>query len=306
MADQIPATFLGRLLREPTVHFVLLAAGLFAMSAAVRSGRREAIEIDRGVVEARILLGEMSLGAALTEDQRRQVEQAYIDEQVLVREALALGLDQDGRIHDILAQKMRHVLSGEVIQPTDDELRTYYQANRTRYAPVPAVTLDELVVRSPDPLPESLADQLRGGVPADEIVSDLAGHRGVLPGTTRSDLTAMFSAELAERVFETAPGQWVGPHYSVRGQHWLRVTDRLDQTPPPLDVVRDRVRLDWIADEEETRLEQHIAELRARYTIVYTGEVMTRCDATRVGTRARSVSCWCAHSPARCRRTTST
>ena len=276
MSDQRPATFFGRLLREPTVHFVLLAAGLFAMSAAVRSGNREAIEIDRGVVEARILLGELRLGAVLTDDQRRQVEQAYIDEQVLVREALVLGLDQDGRIHDILAQKMRHVLSGEVIQPTEDELRTYYEANRTRYVPPPAVTLDELVVGSPDPLPESLADQLRRGVPVDELVSDLADHRGALPRTTRSDLTAMFSAELADRVFQTEAGQWVGPHHSVRGQHWLRVGARSDQTPPPLDMVRDQVRLDWIADEEETRLERRVAELRARYTIVYTGAVMTR------------------------------
>ena len=276
MSDQRPPTFLGRLLREPTVHFALLAAGLFAISAAVRSGNREAIEIDRGVVEARILLREMRLGAVLTDDQRRQVEQAYIDEQVLVREALALGLDQDGRIHDILAQKMRHVLSGEVIQPTEDELRTYYVAHRARYVPLPAVTLDELVVGSSDPLPESLADQLRQGVAADQLVSDQIGHRGVLPRTTRSDLTAMFSAELADRVFQTASGQWVGPHHSVRGQHWLRVGARSDQTPPPLDVIRDQVRLDWITDEEETRLERQVAELRARYTIVYTGEVMTR------------------------------
>ena len=263
------------LLREPTLHFVLLAAALFVINAVVRSGTREVIEIDRGAVEARILLGEMNLGAALTEDQRRQVEQAYVDEQVLVREALALGLEQDERIHDILAQKMRHVLSGEVIQPTDDELRAFYETNRARYAPEPAVTVDELVVRSPDPLPEALADQLRRGVAANLLVSDLLGSRGVLPGTTRGDLTAMFSAETADRVFQARSGEWVGPHQSVRGQHWLRVGARSDATPPELDAVRDRVRLDWITVEEEARLAERVAELRARYAIVYTGEVVT-------------------------------
>ena len=275
MPAPIPDSLSRRLLREPTLHFVLLAAALFVVNAAVRSGSREVIEIDRGVVEARILLGEMRLGAPLPEDRRRQIEQAYIDEQVLVREALALGLELDARIHDILAQKMRHVLSGDVIQPTDDELRAYYQTNPTRYAPVPAVTVDELVVRSPDPLPETLADQLRRGVAADRLVSDLAGSRGVLSGTTRGDLTSMFSAEVAERVFRAESGQWVGPHHSVRGQHWLRVGARSDDTPPALDAVRDQVRLDWIADEEEARLEQRVAELRARYAIVYTGEAVT-------------------------------
>ncbi len=275
MPDPTTDSFSRRLLREPILHFVLLAAALFVINAAVRSGSRQVIEIDRGAVEARNLLGEMSLGASLTEDQRRQVEQAYIDEQVLVREALALGLEQDGRIHDILAQKMRHVLSGDVIQPGDEELRTYYETNRTRYAPEPAVTLDELVVRSSDPLPETLADQLRRGVGADQLVSNLAGSRGVLREATRGDLTAMFSVEEAERVFQAPPAQWVGPHHSVRGQHWLRVGARSDETPPPLEAVRDRVRLDWIADEEEARLARRIAELRARYTIVYTGEAVT-------------------------------
>ena len=275
MPDPTPDSFARRLLREPTLHFVLLAAALFVINAAVRFGSREVIEIDRGALQARALLGEMSLGAPLPEDQRRQVEQAYIDEQVLVREALALGLEEDARIHDILAQKMRHVLSGDVIQPTDDELRVYYQTHHTRYAPVPAVTVDELVVQSPDPLPVTLADQLRRGIAADRLVSDLPGSRGVLRGTTRSDLTGMFSAEMAERVFQAELGQWVGPHHSVRGQHWLRVGARSDETPPPLDAVRDQVRLDWIADEEEARLERLIAELRARYAIVYTGEAMT-------------------------------
>ena len=275
MPAPTPDSLSRRLLREPTLHFVLLAAALFVVNAAVRSGSWEVLEIDRGVVEARILLGEMSLGAPLPEDRRRQIEQAYIDEQVLVREALALGLELDARVHDILAQKMRHVLSGDVIQPTDDELRAYYQTNPTRYAPVPAVTVDELVVRSPDPLPETLADQLRRGVAADRLVSDLAGSLGVLSGTTRGDLTAMFSAEVAERVFQAESGQWVGPHHSVRGQHWLRVGARSDDTPPALDAVRDQVRLDWIADEEEARLDQRVAELRARYAIVYTGEAVT-------------------------------
>ena len=276
MSGHTPDSFARRVLREPTVHFVLLAAALFVVNAAVRSGSREVIEIDRGVVEARILLGEMSLGAALTDDQRRQVEQAYIDEQVLVREALALGLERDERIDDILAQKMRHVLSGDVIQPTDAELRVYYETHVARYTPEPAVTLDELVVRSPEPLPEPLAGQLERGVTADRLVSDLPDSRRRLPGTTLGDLTAMFSADVAERVFQAERGQWIGPHHSVRGQHWLRVGPRADETPAPLDAIRDQVRLDWIVDEEEARLAERVAELRARYAIVYTGEVVTQ------------------------------
>ncbi|GIT21560.1 MAG: hypothetical protein CM1200mP40_12420 [Gammaproteobacteria bacterium] len=61
------------------------------------------------------------------EEQRQLVATIYVEEQILVQEALALGLDNDARIHDMLAQKMRHVLSGNVIQPTELELESYYQ-----------------------------------------------------------------------------------------------------------------------------------------------------------------------------------
>jgi len=272
IANYYPAV--GRFLREPTLHFILLAAALFGINAVVGSCSREVIQIDRAAVAARIFLNEMNLGAPLNEDQRHQVEESYVDEQVLVQEALELGLERDVRIHDILAQKMRHVLSGELIQPTDQELQNYYEVNQTRYVQEASLTVNELVVRSPDPLPEALAEQLQGGVWADQLVSELAGSRGVLERVSRSDLAAMFNAEVAGRIFEAGPGQWIGPHRSVRGQHWLQVEVRAEEALPPLEVLYDRVRIDWIAAEEEERLARRVAELRARYDIVYTGEVV--------------------------------
>ena len=45
MAEQ-SSSWVGRVLREPTLHFALLAAALFGASAALRSGGN-VIEIDR-------------------------------------------------------------------------------------------------------------------------------------------------------------------------------------------------------------------------------------------------------------------
>lgn len=274
MADQDPrASFLRGILREPTLHFVLLAAALFAANAAVRAGNRDhVIEIDRRKIAASIMQIEASIGAPLSPEDRQRVEDAYIEQQVLVREAQALGLDDDSQVHDILAQRMLHVLSADVIQPADSELEAYYEANRGRYTPPPAVTVDELVVGTEDPLPDALRDQLRNGAAPERLVSDLPIWRGVVTEVTLDDLTRIFGEEMARQVLASQEGQWVGPHHTVRGQHWLRVTMRRVSAPPTLDAVRERVRLDWVSEQEQSRLEQRVNELKSRYTIEVIGE----------------------------------
>ncbi len=129
---------LKSVVREPLFHFVLLAAGLFVMARVVGPDER-LIEITSQEIEWRLLQLEAERGAPLSEEQRRQYESAYIDERILIREAQENGLLADERIDDILVQKMLHVLSGDVIQPTEAELTAYYNTNVERYVTDPEV-----------------------------------------------------------------------------------------------------------------------------------------------------------------------
>ena len=172
---------------EPPVHFVLLAAALFGASALLGPGDN-LIEITRDDLEWRILQVEAEEGRSLTGEERALVRERYIDEQVLVREALALGLEEDERIDDILVQKMLHVLSGDVIQPTDEELAAYYQMNIERYAVQETVTIDEVVAPVGAALPSAL---LEGGEPEDLGDGALTASR-VMSRMTIDDLVLIF------------------------------------------------------------------------------------------------------------------
>ena len=182
--------------REPLFHFLLLAAALFVVgSLFTRSD--DVIEVSREEIEWRILQVEAGRGTRLTDDERRLVEQQYIDERVLVREAQAMGLSADERIDDILVQKMLHVLSGDVIQPSAEELEAYYTAKLEWYVRSPAVTVDELVVAEGAPLPPTL----REGVEPEQLPEDsMVGHR-VMPRLDLNDLVLLFGAEGADLIF---------------------------------------------------------------------------------------------------------
>jgi hypothetical protein len=258
---------LRSVIREPLVHFVLLAVVLFGVSRLVGGGDN-VIEITNDDIDWRVLQFEAQEGRELTDEERVLVRERYIDERVLVREAKAEGLDADDRIDDILVQKMLHVLSGEVIQPTDEELQAFYTMNTDRYATEATVTVDEVVAPMGATLPREL---IEGGEPEDVGEGSLIASR-VMPRLTLGDLAQIFGDEAAREVFTADVGTWVDAYQSVRGQHWFRVRERADATVPPLEVVRENVRLDWIAEQEDRRLLARVAELRSRYDIRIEGE----------------------------------
>jgi len=259
---------LQKLLQEPTLHFFLIAAVLFALYGIRQSTSENGLEIDQSEIEARLFLQEMSSGQPLTDEQRECITAAYIEEQILVREAKAMRLDDDARIHDILAQKMRHVLSGDIIQPTAAELQAYYAANAERYRTLATVTTDELVFNTRDSLPDAVSALLQSGAEPEELLTLAPGNVAPLPNVNHLDLSNIFAPEFADRVFTAATGDWIGPFTSNRGQHWLRIKESKPARTPSLAEITDQVRLDWIAEEETQRLQEEIDKLWDRYTIL--------------------------------------
>lgn len=258
----------ARIMREPIVHFFIIAVIIFALYTITQAGNENLLEIDQREIDARIFMQELSRGEELSAEQRDLVTAYYIEEQILVREALAMELDNDERIHDILAQKMRHVLSGNIIQPSAAELSVYYEKNRTRFETPATADFDELVFDSTGPLEASILTSIQQGAEADALMELSEGTVATLPNVNSVDLANIFDQEFANKVLAAELNQWQGPFISNRGQHWLRATQRNSAGIPALDDIADLVRLEWIAAEEEVRLQQEVDRLWDQYTIV--------------------------------------
>ena len=259
---------LKALLSEPTLHFFAIAVAIFALYAIFQSRGDKVLELDQREIDARIFMQEMATGESLTEEQSQLIASLYVEEQILVQEAITMGLDNDVRIHDMLAQKMRHVLSGGIIQPSEAELQAYYEANLSRYETLPTVSVDELVFDTQDTLSEDLVSLLNTRAEPQQLLTLEQGNASPLPRVNHIDLSNIFEPELADSVFSASIGQWSGPFVSNRGQHWLRVTERVDAQLPSLSEISDQVRLDWITEKEEALLQVEIDKLWDQYTVV--------------------------------------
>jgi hypothetical protein len=249
-------------MREPTVHFAVLAGCFFAIGIVAKSLSHPVVRIDARSIAARLKESERALGRSLNDDERVQATKAYIDDQILAQEARLRGLDDDDRIRRILTQKMLHTLSAEVPQPTNAQLDAFFERNRRRYSGRATVTVDEVVVRA------NLGATSPTGFDPDSIDPDAVLRRGLLTRLTAGELSWSFGEATADLIFGAREGVWIGPHRSNDGDHWFRVVSRTDPTEPPsLEEIRDQVRSDWMAEQERALLDQRIAELRARYSV---------------------------------------
>lgn len=257
-----------KLINEPTVHFFVIAVVVFIVYAISNLNGDDVIELDQREIDARILMQEMVSGQPLTSEQQEFITASYVEEQILVKEAVELGLDNDARIHDMLAQKMRHVLSGDIIQPTPAELESFYSSNSELYRAPATVSVDELILDTRNEIPIEIQTLISEGVNSDEILEMASGSSAPLPNANHLDLSNIFAPEFADAVFQSQGNEWIGPFSSNRGQHFLKIIERSEERIPPMPEIADRVRLDWITQEEEIRLQQEVNKLWDRYEII--------------------------------------
>jgi hypothetical protein len=266
-----------KLLKEPLVHFVATGAVLFAAYGWIN---RNSVEI-AGVQPVTIGDGEVRWVSETWSNQwlrtpsRQELKDLVgelVDEELLAREALEMGLDKDDTIiRRRLAQKLKFMLddTARLVDPSDDVLRAYYSANAARFAPVATVSFSHIFFSS-DSRPDAQQDAktvLASGPAADSGDRFLPG--GELADADQRTVESVFGPDFARNVFTVEPGIWTGPLKSSYGFHLVRLDRKSEAAQPGLDRVRDDVLSAWRADKQAEAYRAYLARLREKYGVRY-------------------------------------
>jgi hypothetical protein len=257
---------------EPLVHFLVLGGLLFAANAVRQSADRETIVIDRPTLEALIQQQTEIAGHPPSDQERALLIQGVIDDAVLLREAYKRGLAQDAVIERHLVQKMRFLLSADVPEPSEAELRAYFAAEAERYRTPPTVTLDQVFYADPASAPDGLLKGLQAGMDFRGLGDRLFMLGPTLARYSAADLADLLGADLAQRIFELPPGSWQGPFRSAEGVHFIRVRAREPAGLPAFEEIVDWLRQDWQHARQQEAVRGELEALRARYRVVVEGE----------------------------------
>ena len=130
----------GRIAREPLVQFIAAGALLFGIHLLVRgeggpaSGAR--VVVGEDTVAALTSRWTESRGRPPTPEELQREIDAWVRDEILYREAIALGLDRDDTIvRERLVGKLELLARGKADEeaPTGDEVRAFFDANLERY-----------------------------------------------------------------------------------------------------------------------------------------------------------------------------
>ena len=283
----LPAA-LQRFLREPLLHFLLIGLALFAIYAYLHRGRR-GIESSRQILLSLDDLRQMDLyfesqwHRQPTPQEFQAMVEDKVREEVLYREALALGLDKDDTIvKRRMAQKIEFLAEDVAAahEPSTTELKAWFDKNKQKFA-LPSRYSFRHLYFSPDKrgkkAEEDAAKQLAkiAGQPEDSKLAASLGDQFMFQdyyGDRPPEAIAKeFGPQFAVALEKLKPGSWQGPVESGYGWHLVYVDTVIPGRIPAFEEMEPDVKTAWLAEQKQTAWQKAYAEMRAKYTVLLPG-----------------------------------
>jgi hypothetical protein len=273
-----------RLLHEPLVHFLLLGALLFAVYAYVDRGRG-GVEPSRQI---QLSLDDLAQLAVLFQSQWKRdptpaefgrMVETKVQEEVLYREGLAMGLDKDDTIvKRRMAQKMQFIAEDVAAarEPTSAELKAWFEKNADKFQAPPRVSFRHLYfspdrrgTRAKDDAVNALAKL--AGQPEDAKIAATLGDPFMFQEYYRDRapdyLGKEFGPVFALAVVKLPAGSWQGPVESGFGWHLLYVDTLVPGRGPSFEEIEGNVKMAWLSEQKATAWEKAYKDMRAKYTV---------------------------------------
>lgn len=275
----------GRWLGEPLVHFLMIGMTLFVFYGVINPKPEHGVPSNRIELTAddlrQLSVAWVAQGRSLpTPEQMQSLVEATIREEVLYREALALGFDKgDTIVKRRLAQKMEFLAEdlSALPEPTSADLKTWFEKNANRFALPPRASFRHLYF-SPDKRgAQARTDAVQAlaklvGAPADAPAAAELADRFIFQeyygDRSPEQVTKEFGPQFTQALFELKSGAWQGPIVSGYGWHLLWIDQITPGRVPAFEEIEPAVKSEWIDEQRSTSKRKSFEVMKARYQIV--------------------------------------
>jgi hypothetical protein len=203
-----------------------------------------------------------------------------VQEEVLYREGLAMGLDKgDTIVKRRMAQKMQFLAEDVAAarEPTTAELKSWFEKHSAMFAHPPRLSFRHLYF-SPDrrgarargDAAKALA-KLAGQPEDSKLAASLADpfmFQDYYRDRAPEYLGKEFGPQFALAVAKLAPGSWQGPIESGFGWHLVFVDTVIPGRVPAFEEIEPDVRTAWLGEQKGLAWQKAYKEMRAKYTVL--------------------------------------
>jgi peptidyl-prolyl cis-trans isomerase C len=274
-----------RLLREPLVHFLLIGAALFGIYSFIPPGQMspgpaKEIRLTLDQVAQLVQVFRAQWRRDPTPEELGRLVENSVQEEILYREALAMGLDNgDEIVKRRMAQKMKFLAEDVAAahEPTTAELKSWFEKHSAMFALPPRLSFRHLYF-SPDRRgararedAENALVKLAGQPEDAKPVGSLADRfmfQEYYRDRTPEYLGKEFGPQFALAVEKVVPGSWQGPIESGFGWHLVFVDTVIPGRVPAFEEIEPDVKTAWLGEQKARAWEKAYKEMRAKYTVL--------------------------------------
>ena len=271
------------LFKEPLFVFLLLGGVIFALFQQVSN--------DYQPDGAEIVVTQMQIQALLkrfeevrqrlpSEEEVDGLIQKYIREEVLYREAIALGLDQgDVIVRRRLSQKMEYISDdiARLDEPTEQELQAYLTSHQDDYRQPSRFSFRQIYFNtskrgeSAQTTAVSLLAKLKAEDANTDTVAQAMGDPLMVAhqfnAVSEREIQRVLGGDFLKSFGEVAVGSWQGPINSGFGLHLVHIDEHTAGKASELNDVRELVVRDWSSKKREQTNKMFYEKLLKRYKV---------------------------------------
>jgi hypothetical protein len=271
---------------QPLIQFLVLGVIIFALWAWIAGpaseGDDKTILVTATDVSRLDAAWRARFNRPPTDQELTGLVRDHVREIALYRHAVAMGLDQnDTTIRRMLGQKLQNLSRSLVelsLSPTEQELKSYFEANAERYLPPDLITFTQVFV-DPDKRGDATLDaaaeilaELRSLAEPTEGTEDFGDQfmlQRYYPQKDELEIRKLFGQGFTQSVFELGPGEWHGPVLSGYGVHLVYVHHIGKAPAPEFALIQEEVRQQWMDEKRSDLQDKYINEVLSGYEVVF-------------------------------------
>ena len=273
------------LIREPLVWFFIIGSAIFIMKGLWTEKPVDyQIRITEKDVSRIRSQWEAQSSKPLSDKELKSLIDGHVREEMLYREAIRLGLDQnDVIIRRRLVQKLKFLVEdvSKVRNPTDAVLREFFEKHSDKYFLPARISFSHLYFNT-EKRGAALSNDLRMTMArlnekaGNKVLSEIkwlgSGDPFMLPSTykelTQSEAANLLGHAFANAIFKlNADNLWHGPVSSGFGEHLVRITGITPARQPDFEKVKKLVAKDFATAQRAKAAKDLINELEKKYRV---------------------------------------
>ena len=206
--------------------------------------------------------------------------QEHIREEIMYREALAMGLDRNDSIIRRRLQQKLEFFSEDIASlstPTKEELEAFLAKNPDRFRQQATVSFRQIYFNNSERGAQAqtdaklLLDQLRNHSLDEAEIAEAGDRLSLLQdsfqNTSEREIRRLLGFEFVQELTGLPTGEWQGPINSGFGLHLVYIESYLPGVVPPLSEIQDVVVSEWTLQKREETNSAFYTSLRENYTI---------------------------------------